>query len=97
MANIREIALGLTTVLQMTTEPEPLGVDLWGQSADEGTLLVKTIIDEATDAGRALTTIRMDADYLTIRGRSELGTLYRSVRVETTDQLRHRIELHRYP
>ena len=35
MANIREIALGLTTVLQMTTEPEPLGVDLWGQSADD--------------------------------------------------------------
>ena len=87
MANLREIAIGLATTLQITTEPKPLGVDLWGHSADQATFLVAAVIDEAMDAGMALTRVSIDKNLLTTLAGATLGDVYRSVRIQPTDQL----------
>jgi hypothetical protein len=52
MANLMEIALGLVQVLQLTTEPEPLGVDLRGQFLAETRFLIKRVMDECLDEPR---------------------------------------------
>lgn len=54
MAEIREIAIGLATVLKTSREPEPLPITLRGQSLADAALLVRCVIRECSDAGVSL-------------------------------------------
>ena len=89
MANLMEIALGLVQVLQLTTEPEPLGVDLRGQSLAETRFLIKRVIDECLDAGVALAKVRASEPVGSFK--------HRGISVETSSALDHRLEFFRSP
>lgn len=54
MAELREIAIGLATVLMSSKEPEPFPVTLKGQSLADAALLLRATIRECADAGVAL-------------------------------------------
>ena len=62
MANLKEIALGIASALQFGSEPEPLVIDLRGQTPESATFLVRSIIDECVDAGSALKRVRVDPE-----------------------------------
>ena len=49
MAGIAEISIGLATVLGASPTPEPLYVELRGQTVSEAVLLIRRVIDECSD------------------------------------------------
>lgn len=87
MANLMEIALGLVQVLQLTTKPEPLGVDLRGQSPAQTRFLIQRVIDECVDANVPLALVRADAGV----GDFE----HRGINVETSEELNAWIDFYR--
>jgi hypothetical protein len=60
MASLKEIALGITQVLQGSPNPEPLTIDLWNESTAEAASLIKFVIDECGDAGISLAMVTVD-------------------------------------
>lgn len=90
MAEIREVAIGIATVLKSTTSPEPFPVTLKNQSLADAALLVRSIVRECTDAGVPLHMVKVgtellqhmldghlpESSYLGVRvaGDAELGT-----------------------
>ena len=87
MANLQEIALGIASALQFASEPEPLPIDLRGQTPQSATFLVRSIIDECVDAGSALKRVRVDPAVVAISGS------YRGVAIEADRALVQCIEL----
>ena len=94
MAGIREIAIGVATVLQCSAEPEPLPLDLRGQSVDDAIFLMKQVIDECADAGLALHEVRFDTN-LWQASLATLGSEYRQVSLRPSEALGARIEFYR--
>ena len=60
MLELRDLALGITAVLQAVKEPEPLGVDLWNHSPETAAYLVTAVLDECSDGGFGLARVRID-------------------------------------
>lgn len=59
MATMKEIGLGLTTLLRASKTPEPLAVDLWNERPAEAAALVRSILAECHDAGISLKVVRV--------------------------------------
>lgn len=97
VANLKEIALGVTAALQFGPEPEPLSIALWGQSPEEATFLLRAIIDECADAGVPLAKVRIDDVMLRRFDAGESGDerLYRRVVIEAVPTLNASLELFR--
>jgi hypothetical protein len=99
MARLDEIAEGIATVLNLSRTPEPLGVDLVGQSPAEVTFLVRAIVDACERRAAPLVCIRVATDYASNLNRT-LGPAplqYQGIQIELSADLDHRIELHRFP
>ena len=60
MARLDEIAEGLSSVLAATPTPEPLSVDMVGQSPAEITFLIRAVVDACERRGMPLALIRAD-------------------------------------
>lgn len=92
MARLDEIAEGLATVLANSPSPEPLNVDLRGQSPKEATLLVRAVIDACERRGAPISLVcvhpELGADLMKLYG-SGIG--YEGVPIqespETSDSL----------
>ena len=96
MANMKEIALGVTSVLQHSSTPEPLPVDLWGGSANEGAVLVRVVLAECHDADIPLKVVRVPLDVWTeLSSDSAISPRPRGVRIEEATELGTRIEFWR--
>jgi hypothetical protein len=75
MASLDEIALGIATALAGVA-PEPLPVQLRGQTIDQAAYLVRTVSRECADAGIVLRRIKVDAElfrFLSVPGAPALG------------------------
>ena len=98
MVELREIAFRIAAVLLAEEEPEPLGVDLWNQSPDTAAHLVRMVIDECSDAGAALSKVRVDPYVAVAMGGPPAGRgwSYRDTRVEADAGLFQRAEFHRW-
>ena len=62
MAGLQEIALGIASVLQGSSAPEPLPVTFVGQSIEEAAELLRRIVGECRDAGVPLHHIELDSE-----------------------------------
>ena len=88
MAEIREIALGLATVLTSSREPEPLPVTLRGQSLADAAVLIRTVIRECADAAIALQKVEVGTELLRHLRDSHLPEgSYLGVDIAESDQL----------
>ena len=99
MARLDEIAEGLSTVLQHGPKPEPLGVDLVGQSPVDVTFLVRAVVDACERRGAPLSLIRVGnivASNL-VRALGPAHMCYEGIKVEVATDLGSRIELYRFP
>lgn len=59
MATIEEIGLGITMVLQASSTPEPLHVDLWNENPAEVASLVRSVLAECHDGAIPLKVVRV--------------------------------------
>lgn len=97
MAGMHEISLGIATVLGSSSTPEPLYVDLRGQSTEEAILLIRKVVDECVDAEVRLGSVVAPAALLEA-GRDLRPTLepaYRDVPIHRSEGVQDRIEFHR--
>jgi hypothetical protein len=69
MAGLEEMAIGIATVLQMSTTPEPLPMELRHQTLENGAHLVRTVIDECVDAAIPLNKVQIDRELFEHMGR----------------------------
>ena len=98
MATIKEIALGVTAVLQHSNKPEPLPIDFWGDSAKEGAEFVRVVLAECHDAGISLKLVRVPVEVWAELSSFSQGSLRPpGVELESAFDLKSRIELWRNP
>ena len=99
MARLHEIAEGLAAVLQMSYEPEPLGVDLVGHSPIEVTVLIRAIIDACQRRCCPLSLVRVGSVFASnvVRSLGPDPLQHDGIRVEVAADLDYRIELYRFP
>jgi hypothetical protein len=92
------IAEGLATVLQHSPTPEPLGVDLVGQTPAGVTFLIRAVVDACERCAVPLSTIRVGLVCASnaIRALGPEPLHYEGVPVEPAFDLDHRLELYRF-
>ena len=97
MARLDEIAEGLSTVLQLSKTPEPLGVDLVGHSPAEVTFLIRAVVDACRRRSAPLALVRVGSVCASniVRALSPEPLRYEGVPIEVAPDLAHRIELFR--
>jgi len=99
MARLDEIAEGVSSVLASSPKPEPLFLDMMGQSPGEVTFLIRAVVDACERRGAPLSMVRVGQD-LGSNAKRALGPeplKYEGVPVELTDDLEQRIEFYRFP
>ena len=100
MPELRDLALGITAVLQAVREPEPLAVDLRNHSPQTAAYLVTAVLEECGDAGVTLAMVRVDS-YVAVAMRKPSSSghrwSYRNVTMEVDAALFQRVEFHRLP
>jgi hypothetical protein len=92
MANLREIAIGIAQVLSSTSEPEPLEVQLPGESPENVGYLLEFIVNECVDAGIKLSKVSVSPEFLELAASL---TRMNGVLLVTDHGLRSAIALHR--
>ncbi len=71
MANAKEVALGITSVLGSTRSPDPLPITFRGQALPEAAAIVIAIVHECRDADIALNRVVVDPElYQEVRSRA---------------------------
>lgn len=98
MAGMSEIAIGIATVLGSSSTPEPLYVDLRGQSTEEAILLIRKVVDECVDAEVRLGSVVAPTSLLEAGRdlRPALEPAYRDVPIRRSEGMQDRIEFHRH-
>lgn len=99
VAGIEEMALGIATALRSAIAPNPLPVELWGQSPEEAAQLVRLIVDECVDAGIALRELRVDPVIVheLTGSKSEFGVVHRDVPISADTTCRGRVDIYSEP
>jgi putative aminopeptidase FrvX len=99
MLELRDLALGITAVLQAVREPEPLAVDLRNHSPQTAAYLVTAVLEECGDAGATLAMVRVDPYVAVAMRKPSSGHRwsYRNVTMEVDAALFQRVEFHRLP
>jgi len=95
VAGIREMALGLTTVLQRTPVPEPLPVDLWNEAPQDAVAMVKAVIAECRDAEVSLALVRLPKALWSWLDEEQYETPT-GTQIEADGRLSDRIEFYRH-
>ena len=97
MARLDEIAEGLATVLASSPTPEPLSVDLRGQSPQEVTFLVRAVVDACERRGSPISLVcvhpELGADLLKLYG-SGIG--YEGVKIQEGSDMSDSLEFYRF-
>lgn len=98
MASMKEIALGVTGVLQHSQTPEPLAIDLVGESTGDAAMLVTFVLAECHDAQLLVTLVRVPDEVWAIIGPSA-DTLVRpaAAKILPDSGLQNRLEFWRRP
>jgi hypothetical protein len=93
---MKEIGIGITTVLQTSSTPEPLYVDLWGQDPSEAAALVRSVLAECHDADIPLKHIRLPEDVWAELAADEWAMVRPpDTRLECSSELNARLEFWR--
>ena len=95
MAGLREIAIGVASALQMPQSPEPLHIDLRGQTADDAAFLAMRVIDECADAGVNLVRVTVDPAIIAYADRLPVDGSYRGVLIAADPQALGRLTFYR--
>lgn len=98
MARLDEIADGLTAILRVSQEPEPLGVDLQNHSPAEALFLVRAVVDACARNIVPLTSIRVcpDLGSRLILDYGETKSGYQGIGIISDKSLSGRIEFYRF-
>lgn len=64
MAGLKEMAIGIATVLHSTDEPEPLPVQFRGETLENAAYLIEAVVRECTHAEIALDRVQVDEELL---------------------------------
>jgi hypothetical protein len=99
MARLDEIAEGVSSVLASSQAPEPLFLDMLGQSPGEVTFLIRAVVDACERRGVPLSKIRV-GQTLGSNAKRALGPAplkYEGIAVELVEDLGQRIEFCRFP
>jgi hypothetical protein len=98
-ARLDEIAEGLVTVLGNSATPEPLKIDLWGQSPVNAAFLVRAVATacERTDAPLALVRLGAEMGERLVRGVDREPLALAGVHIELVEDLGASMELYRRP
>jgi hypothetical protein len=99
MARLDEIAEGLATILRVSKQPEPLGVDLMNHTAVEATFLVRAVVDACERGVTPLSCIHVSSNLagdLERQLQGESGS-YEGVPIHSSTVLASRIEFFRFP
>ncbi len=96
MARLDEIVEGIVTVLQLASEPEPLPIDLRGESPADVTFLVRAIVDACERRGVPLSLVRLDQQLGAHIVRAE-GDSYQGIYFQLEQNLATALELYRFP
>lgn len=98
MARLDEIGQGIATVLSSASLPEPLFVDLRGQTPVEVLVLFRSVVDACHRCAGPLSLVRI-SDGLGSRIADSLpeGLVYEGVQIEFDSTLGERIEFYRFP
>lgn len=99
MARLDEIAEGLATLLGSQPRPEPLGVDLIGESPADTTVLVRAVIDACERRGRPIYMVQVSEDLGKGLSRQleDTNGRYQGVYVQLDPELQGRVEFFRSP
>lgn len=99
MARLDEIAEGIATVLRSAQKPEPLPVDMRGQSPTDIVFFVRAVIDSCHRSATAISAVRIGAELgakvLKKYGNKESG--YEGVPVSLSNDLTSMIHFFRFP
>ncbi|MFC4296181.1 hypothetical protein ACFO0A_14065 [Novosphingobium tardum] len=96
MASMKEIALGLTTILPLPATPDPLCVDLWNEAPSECARLVRLVIAECHDAQISLILVRVPLEvWAELSLDAESLVQSPETRIECDSGLRERLEFWR--
>ena|SRR5437870_3391659 len=96
MASMKEIALGVTSILPMPGTPDPLTIDLWNQAPSDAADLVRSVLAECHDAALPLKVVRVPQAIWKELSASDWGMLRPpDTRVEVSTELTDRIEFWR--
>ena len=82
MAGLAEMAIGIATVLQTSSKPEPLPVTVRGETVDGGATLVRAVIHECSDAGIRLHKVTVDPELFRFLTSGGTMTKYMDVSIE---------------
>jgi hypothetical protein len=97
LARLDEIAEGLATVLASSPTPEPLNVDLRGQSPQEATFLVRAVVDACERRGAPISLVCVHPDFgsglLKLYG-SGIG--YEGVQIQEASDTSDSLEFYRF-
>lgn len=97
MARLDELAQGIATVLAATRVPEPLPVDMVGETPAAATVLVRAIIDACARRGAPLSRVaicpELGADLL----RQHASGRWEGVAIGADQDLTNRIAFFRFP
>jgi hypothetical protein len=96
MATMKEIGLGITTVLQASPAPEPLYVDLWNEHPDDAAELIRAGLAECHDGDIPLKLVRVPTAVWELLSPISAGIVRPlSARVEADASLGARLEFWR--
>lgn len=98
MAEIREAAIGIASVLRSSSSPEPFPVTMKNQSLANAALLVREIIRECADAEVPLHSVKVGTELLHhLRDGHLPEPTYLGVRIEGADDLGTELLFYRHP
>lgn len=95
MAALRKISIGVASALQIPQAPEPLHIDLRGQTADDAAFLAMRVIDECADAGVNLVRVTVDPAIVAYADGLPVDGSYRGVRIDADHQSLRRLTFYR--
>lgn len=99
MARLDEIAEGLSSVLEASSRPEPLFVDMMNHSPADITFLIRAVVDACQRRAAPLSLIRVGQTLGSHAARA-LGPEplnYEGISIELTSDFDRRVEFYRFP
>jgi hypothetical protein len=96
MAELKEIAIGIAQVLQHSSSPDPLPIELWNEPPSHAANLVRHVVDECADAGIKLSSVSLDEACWQAWVLDGVEPSHRGVPLIRDSRLRQRLEFYRH-
>lgn len=99
MARLDELAEGISKLMSVSAEPEPLVIDLLNHSPVEALVFVRAVIDACHRIGRPIAQVKicenLGGELLKQHGLDQGG--YEGTQISSADNLDQQIAFYRYP